>query len=63
MGNYREIIYSELRKRMENVGFVFEREQQPHFQNKRDKELRFVHPMLENKFALAGEKIEQRNSI
>ena len=56
MGNYREIIYSELRKRMENVGFVFEREQQPHFQNKRDKELRFVHPMLENKFALAGEK-------
>ncbi|MFQ2077598.1 hypothetical protein ACK33T_12085 [Aeromonas veronii] len=56
MGNYREIIYSELRKRMENVGFVFEREQQPHFQNKRDKELRFVHPMLEKKFALAGEK-------
>lgn len=56
MGNDREVVYSELRKRMERVGFVFEREQQPHFQNKRDKELEFVHPMLEEKFALAGEK-------
>jgi hypothetical protein len=56
MVNDTEVIYSELRKRMENVGFVFEREQQPHFQNKRDKELKFVHPILEEKFYLAGEK-------
>ncbi|WP_259524238.1 HNH endonuclease [Shewanella baltica] len=56
MENDRDIIYSVLRKRMEKVGFVFEREQQPHFQDKRDKELKFVHPMLEIMFAKAGEK-------
>ena len=56
MVNDREVIYLELRKRMEKVGFVFEREQQPHFQGKRDKELKFIHPMLEEKFAQAGEK-------
>ncbi|EHY9847421.1 HNH endonuclease [Vibrio cholerae] len=55
MGNDREVIYSELRKRMEKVGFVFEREQKPHFQGKRDKELKFVHPMLDKKFAQAKE--------
>lgn len=55
MENDRKIIYSELRKRMEKVGFVFEKEQQPHFQGKRDNELKFVHPMLEEKFAQAGE--------
>ncbi|PKF49361.1 hypothetical protein AT251_19435 [Enterovibrio nigricans] len=57
MRNDRDIIYSELRKRMEKVGFIFEKEQQPHFQGKRDKpELKFVHPMLEDKFEKIGEK-------
>ncbi|HAS6343122.1 TPA: hypothetical protein I7243_07315 [Vibrio vulnificus] len=56
MRNDRDIVYSELRKRMEKVGFVFEKEQQPHFQGKRDKELKFVHPMLEDKFEKIGEK-------
>ncbi|WP_060989548.1 HNH endonuclease [Photobacterium leiognathi] len=46
----RDVIYSDLRKRMEKVGFVFEREQKPHFQGKRDKELKFIHPMLDKKF-------------
>jgi len=56
MKDDRKIIYSDLRKRMEKIGFVFEREQQPHSQNRKDKELKFVHPMLEKKFARAGEK-------
>lgn len=52
----RDIVYAELRKRMEKVGFVFEKEQQPHFQGKRDKELKFIHPLLEQKFEQIGEK-------
>lgn len=63
MENDRDVIYSVLRKRMEKVGFVFEREQQPHFQDKRDKELKFVHPMLEIMFAKAGEKIVRKSFI
>lgn len=39
---------------MESAGFLFEKEQQPHFQNERDKELKFVHPALEDKFTKLG---------
>lgn len=35
---------------MESAGFVFEKEQPPHFQNARENELKFVHPKLESKF-------------
>lgn len=38
---------------MEDAGFVFEREQRPHLQNRRDKELKFVHPQLEQIFSKA----------
>ncbi len=51
MGIDRENTYLLLRNQMESVGFIFEKEQQPHFQNQRDKELKFVHPQLEEKFA------------
>jgi len=50
MSSNREHTYSSLRKKMENAGFVFEKEQAPHFQNARDKELKFVHPELQSKF-------------
>lgn len=52
----RESIYFLLRKKMEDAGFVFEKEQQPHFQNARDKELKFIHPKLEHKFTKLGLK-------
>lgn len=47
----RESTYVLLRQKMESAGFIFEKEQQPHFQNKRDKELKFIHPSLEQMFA------------
>lgn len=54
MGVDRESIYSLLRDKMEYAGFVFEKEQQPHSQNRRDKELKFIHPALEDKFVKLG---------
>ncbi len=56
MKNSRELIYLDLKSRMEKVGFVLEKEQQPHFQNKRENELKFIHPALEEKFRKSGEK-------
>ena len=50
----RESVYTSLREKMESAGFIFENEQQPHFQNKRDKELKFICPALEEKFTKLG---------
>jgi len=50
MINNREYTYLDLRKKMESAGFIFEKEQKPHLQNARIKELKFVHPKLQRKF-------------
>lgn len=47
-------LIDELRIKMEKVGFQFEKSQRPHFQNKRDFELKFVHPILQMKFEHDG---------
>jgi len=52
----RDIIYEELRMKMEDAGFQFEREQQPHFQSRRKIELKFVHPQLLKKLEDCGIK-------
>ena len=45
--NYgRKSIYDNLRKKMEDVGFQFEKEQVPQRQKRKEKELKFVHPVL-----------------
>lgn len=50
----RDNIYSLLQKKMESVGYILESVQKPHFQNNREKELKFFHPGLEEKFAKSG---------
>lgn len=52
----RKEVYLGLRRELEDVGFRFEKEQQPHFQNKRDVELKFIHPELERQFLRNGLK-------
>lgn len=42
----RKSIYNNLRKKMEDVGFQFEKEQVPQRQKRKEKELKFVHPVL-----------------
>jgi len=56
MGAKREDIYLALHKKMEKVGFIFEAEQTPHMQKRKEKELKFIHPSLVEKFELTGNK-------
>ena len=42
----RKLIYDSLRKKMEDAGFQFEKEQVPQRQKRKEKELKFVHPVL-----------------
>ena len=53
----RNAIYSSIRNRMEAVGFVFEKEQRPHMQNRQEMELKFEHPMLVQKIESFGRKV------
>jgi hypothetical protein len=56
----REKKYQELREKMEDSGFQFEKEQRPHFQSKREKELKFIHPQLLKKFEDEGFKTKAK---
>lgn len=56
----KEDTYLSLRIKMEDLGFIFEKEQQPHFQNKRSKELKFIHPVLEQKFEKSNLKTQAK---
>ena len=40
----RKNIYDSIRLKMEAAGFQFETEQKPHLQNRKETELKFVHP-------------------
>lgn len=53
----RKATYESLRKKMEEAGFLFEREQKPHRQNRKELELVFIHPELINKFEKDGFKV------
>lgn len=52
----RKKTYDTLRVKMEEVGFIFEREQKPHHQNRKETELVFVHPQLIRKWEDEGYK-------
>ena len=44
--NNRNSIYNSLRKKMEDAGFQFEKEQVPQRQKRKETELKFIHPLL-----------------
>lgn len=50
----RQLKYDSLKLEMEDVGFIFEREQWPHHQNRREMELKFIHPQLIQKWEEEG---------
>lgn len=52
----RKEVFFELRRELEDVGFRFEKEQQPYHQYKRNVEFKFVHPELESRFLKKGFK-------
>jgi len=52
----RDTLYNELRKKMEDAGFQFEQTQAPHFQSRRENELKFIHPQLLKKLEDDGIK-------
>jgi hypothetical protein len=53
----REQIYNSLKLKMEVAGFTFEKIQTPAHQNRKEKELKFVHPILTQKFRENGHKV------
>lgn len=53
----RKNIYDSLRKKMEKVGFKFETEQKPHLQNRKEMELKFIHPQLIKRLEEDGYRI------
>ncbi len=53
----RETIYADLKSKMEEAGFLFEREQRPHRQKRKESESVFVHPRLNKSFEDAGYKV------
>ncbi len=56
----RDVIYNSLRQKMLDVGFVFEKEQKPHHQNKKERELKFIHPRLIEKLEDNGYKVRAK---
>lgn len=56
----RNEIYNSLMQKMLDGGFVFEKEQKPHHQNKKEKELKFTHPQLIKKLEDNGYKVKAK---
>ena len=56
----RQNIYNSLRLKMEKIGFHFEIEQQPHLQNRREAELKFIHPQLIKRLEEDGHKVRAK---
>ena len=56
----RKNIYDSLRLEMEEVGFQFETEQKPHRQNRKETELKFIHPKLINRLEEDGYNVRAK---
>jgi 5-methylcytosine-specific restriction protein A len=56
----RKDIYESLKLKMEDVGFQFEKEQKPHLQNRKENELKFIHPQLIKKLEEDGYKVNAK---
>lgn len=50
-------IFLALRSKMEDVGFLFEKEQNAHHQNRKEGELKFIHPLLEKRLKSDGHSV------
>lgn len=55
--NDRNHIYDSLKTKMKNVGFLFEKEQGAHHQNRKEPEMKFIHPLLVEKLQLNGHTV------
>jgi hypothetical protein len=53
----RTPIFSTLRSKMEDAGFLFEKQQNVHHQNRKKGELKFIHPLLEKRLKSDGYKV------
>ncbi len=56
----RKDIYDSLKLKMEDVGFQFEKEQKPHLQNRKETELKFIHPQLIKKLEEDGYNVNAK---
>ena len=56
----RREIYNSIRLKMEEVGFKFEKEQRPHFQKRKENELKFTHSKLIEKLEGDGYKVRAK---
>jgi len=56
----RKDIYNNLKLKLEAVGFQFEKEQKPHLQNRKENELKFIHPQLNKKLEEDGYKVNPK---
>jgi len=56
----RKDIYDSLKLKMESAGFQFEKEQKPHLQNRKENELKFIHPQLIKKLEEDGYKVNAK---
>ena len=56
----RKNIYDSIRLKMEAAGFKFETEQKPYLQNRKENELKFVHPQLIRRLEEDGYKIRAK---
>ena len=56
----RKLIYDSLREKMKEVGFQDDGEQKPYLQNRREMELKFVHPQLIKKWEEDGYNVKAK---
>jgi predicted RNA binding protein YcfA (HicA-like mRNA interferase family) len=56
----RKDIYDSLKRKLEAVGFQFEKVQKPHLQNRKENELKFIHPQLIKKLEEDGYKVNAK---
>lgn len=56
----RKSIYESIKMKMEKIGFQFETEQKPHLQNRKENELKFVHPKLIKRLTEDGYKVRAK---
>jgi 5-methylcytosine-specific restriction protein A len=56
----RNSIYDSIKTKMEKIGFQFEKEQKPHLQNRKENELKFIHPALIKRLTEDGYKVKAK---
>jgi len=60
MNTARESLFLSIRSKMEDVGFLFEKEQKAHHQKRKENELKFIHPSLLNQLECDGCKVNAK---